>query len=149
METKLLKVVFVVLFFSAAAKASIVNVSISPITPTFTDPITILIDGMEGSGGVQITNTDFIINGNSISLDIYINRGIVQVVTPWSHSELIGTLPADTYNLTVRRFLPPYYPPDIIVSSYSISFEVTPEPSILAIFGVALPIFRIFSRKKI
>ncbi len=95
---------------------------------------------MEGSGGVTITNTDFSVNGNSLTLDIYLDLGFATVVTPWSYSKLIGTLPADTYNLTVWRFLPSYYPPNIIVSSYSTSFEVVPEPAtlLLLVFGVAI-----------
>ena len=130
------------------ANATITNVSILPNAPTSIEPITIIVNGIEGGGGVQITNTDFFVNGNSLTLDIYLDIGIAQVVTPWSHNELIGTLPVGTYDITVRGFLPSYYPPPLY-DSYSMSFEVTPEPSTLAIFGFALPIFRYFTRRKI
>jgi len=111
------------------------------------EPITILVSGVEGSGGVQIISTHFSAIDNSLLFDIHLDLGICLWVTPWSYSEVIGTLSAGTYNLTVRRFLPDYYPPPI-VNSYEMSFTVVPEPVTIALLAVGLPIIRVFTRRK-
>jgi hypothetical protein len=73
-----------------------------------------------------------VVDGNSLSLDITLRLGIFPVVTPWTYSRPIGTLSADTYNLTVRTF--DYYsgmPKD----TYMIDFEVIPEPVTLLLLS--------------
>jgi hypothetical protein len=129
------------------ASATITNVSISPGMPTFQDPITILVNGQEGAGPVQITDTDFFINDNSLILDLYLHVGFADIITPWSHSEVIGTLSFGNYDLTVNTFAD-YYG-TIFENSLPINFAVVPEPNMLAIFSIALPFFRAFSKKRI
>jgi hypothetical protein len=144
MKTNLAKVIFMIMIIPPATNATITDVSILPTTPTVIDPITISVSGIEGSGGVRITDTDFYISGDSLELDIFLELGPLAVITPWSYSENIGILPADTYNLTVRSFS--YYPSR--ESSYLTRFEVVPEPSTFAFLFFALPFFRDFSRRK-
>jgi hypothetical protein len=137
-------ILFAVMFLSATANANITNVSISPITPTLVDPITISVNGIEGSGPVQITSTNFVINGNSLTLDISLQIGFAYVITPWLHSEAIGTLPQEFYDLTVRTF--DYYHGTLLDTYPTVYFTVVPEPGTLAIFAFALPIFRYLTR---
>jgi len=126
------------------AHATITDVNILPTIPALTDPITIIVSGVEGSPA-QITNTDFWVNDNSLSLDIYLDIGIIPVVTPWTHSEYIGTLPAGVYDLSVQTFVPML---PSLNDDYFRSFEVVPEPSTLTILGFALMISRVFTKRK-
>jgi hypothetical protein len=145
MDTRglIILVILLILASQASAETGITNVSISPASPGVTDQISILVSGLEGSGGVLITDTDFSVIGNTLSLDIYLYLGPSDVGTPWSYTETVGTLSEGTYNLTVQRFLPSYYPPPI-VDSYSMSFGVTPEPATIVLLGVGA----ILARKK-
>ncbi|MGB8226316.1 MAG: PEP-CTERM sorting domain-containing protein [Sedimentisphaerales bacterium] len=121
---KLLWMIFAILLLPVCADATITDVNIIPSTPTLLDPITILVSGREGCGPVQIINTDFLVNDNTLLLDISLRVGFLTVVTPWSHSEEIGTLSQGLYNINVRTLQE-----GIITSTYSTSFEVTPEPA--------------------
>jgi len=144
MKTNLAKVIFTIMIIPAAINAGITEVSILPPTPTVIDPITISVSGIEGSPA-QVTNTDFFVNDNSLLLDIYLSLGITPVVTPWTYSESIGTLPTGVYDLTVRTFIP------LLPSfndNYYVSFEVVPEPGTFSIFTFALPFLRVFTRRK-
>jgi hypothetical protein len=141
MKSKRLFLYAILAFLPVCANATINDVSISPTTPTSLDSITILVSGEEGTYPAEITNTDFFVNGNSLTLDIYLYIGPFDAVSFWSCTEIIGTLPADTYNLTVWRFLPSYYPPSTI-SSYSTSFEVVPEPATLLLMVSGLLLLR-------
>jgi hypothetical protein len=138
-------VIGVLLCSTGLAQATITNVQIIPEQPILTDSIIISVNGIEGSGRVQITSTDFAINDNSLSLDISLSVGPYTVVTPWSHSEVIGTLPQGYYDLTVRTF--DYYHGTLLGTYPTVCFTVAPEPSTLAVFGFALPIFRYFSKR--
>lgn len=144
MKKRLAKIIFatLVLCYGGWARATITDVSISPAVPTSLDPITILVSGVQGYPS-EIINTDFVVDGNSLSLDITLLLGITPVVTPWTHSEPIGTLTTGTYNLTVR-LLDYYGTPQ---NTYIIDFEVIPEPGTFAILVLALPIFRVFTKK--
>jgi hypothetical protein len=144
MKKGLWKIIFAILFLlPVCAKAEITDVNIIPSIPTQIDPITILVSGVEGYGAVQITDTDFIVNGNMLSLDIYLNVGHYTVVTPWSHSEGIGLLPTEVYDLNVRTLRQ-----SVVTSTYSTSFEVVPEPATFVFLAAGLPAFRVFTRKK-
>ncbi len=150
MKTKIIFTMLgVLLCYIGLAQATITNVQITPEEPTPLDPITILVSGGEGRGPVQITSTnfDFDVISNSLTLDISLGVGPYTVVTPWSHSEAIGTLPQGSYDFTVRTF--DYYHGTLLGTYPTVYFTVVPEPSTLAIFGVALPIFRYFTRRKI
>ena len=135
------------MFLSAIANAGITDVNIVPTIPAISDSISIMAYGVEGSGGVEINDTVFTIDGYSLQLDMYLNVGICQVATPWSYTEDIGILAAGSYELIVNRYLPSYFPPPII-HSYTTDFTVVPEPGTLAIFGFGLPLLRAFSRRK-
>jgi hypothetical protein len=106
--------------------AEILNVNIFPEVPTMFDEITIITSGAESQGGVLIDSTNFNREGTLLRLDIFLVVGDLAVFTPWSHPENIGTLPAGMYDLTVQTF-----ENTDITDAYSMSFEVTPEPSTL------------------
>ena len=118
-----------------SAKATITDVNILPEEPTVEDVITIAVSGWEGSGGVLITDSDLRMEGTSLELDIFLDVGFFQMITPWSHSEIIGTLPADSYNLTVNAYYSVAYTG---TDTYSTSFAVVPEPAsiLLLLMGV-------------
>ncbi len=145
MNNKILMIFAVLLIFvcQAPLNGSITNVSVSPPTPTLIDPITLSISGVEPYGAVEITNTDFSINGYVLQLDITLNVGHFSVVTPWSHSEPIGALPSGFYDLTVKTIQQ-----DVVTDVYSTSFEVVPEPSTIALLGLGLPFLRVFSARR-
>jgi hypothetical protein len=143
MKSKRLFLYAILVLLPVCANATITNVSISPAMPTLIDPITILISGIEGSGMVQIADTNFIVNGNILSLDVYLNVGHLDMMTPWTHSEEIGLLPFGVYDLNVRTLRQ-----SVVNSTYSTSFEVVPEPATFVFLVIGLPIFRGFLRKK-
>ena len=127
-----------ILLFVKTARANITDVYTDPIEPTNIDVITIVVSGVEGSGAVLITGSDFQMEGTSLELNISLDVGIFAVVTPWSHSEIIGTLPADSYDLTVHGY---YSGAFTGTDTYVTSFTVTPEPAtiaLLALGGLAL-----------
>jgi len=134
---------FIIMIFSTITQAKITSVSISPDSPTSEDIITILVSGIEGSGEVLITDTSFNIDGNTLSLNVYLYAGYLAVMTPWNLSEQIDSLPIGVYDLDVQTIRQ-----GIVTSTYSLSFEVVPEPTTFALFTIGLPIFRIFSKRK-
>lgn len=110
-------------------KGSVTNVYTEPNQPTNRDSIAIVVSGVEGQGPVLITDSNFQMEGNSLELDIFLNVDFLDVVTPWSHTELIGTLPADTYSLTVNAY---YSGSSTGTDTYLTSFTVFPGPPIEA-----------------
>jgi len=135
MRNKILKIVKIAVFIlvatSASVNATITDVSIVPSLPTSLDVISIDISGVEGTGPVFVTDTDFSQDGTSLELDIFLDVGFLMVVTPWSNTENIGTLPIGFYDLTVRT-----WEESIETDTYSISFEVVPEPTTVVLFGL-------------
>ena len=133
MERTFISVLFCIL--SAAGFSGITNVEVSPLIPAINDPITIITTGLEGSGGVLITNSVWQINGTAIVLDLYVSTGMLTVMTPWSHSDAIGTLTQGNYSLTVNEFYSPGFPlpPDTYTTSFAV---VTPEPSTLILLSM-------------
>lgn len=116
--------------FAHPASASITSVSILPIEPTPSDVISVVTSGNASAGPVSLGNVDLDIVGTNISLDLYLNTGPYTIVTPWSFSEDIGTLPVGFYNITVKA-----YELSQPAGTYSTSFEVVPEPVSLALFS--------------
>ena len=120
---------------AATAKATIIDVDTLPVTPIYTDVITIFTSGIEGAGGVTVTNSVFDVDGTDLTLDLYLEIGLLTVSTPWSHSEIIGTLVPADYNLTVNTY-------DVFYSMYddtfSTTFEVTPEPTSLLLLAMGI-----------
>jgi len=110
--------------------AEIMDVSISPIEPTIYDPISIIVEGVEGTRPVGITPT-LTVDENHIVLDLAMEVGILDANTPWSYTEHLGNLPEGIYNLDVNAIYSPSY-----IQTVSTSFEVVPEPLTLAFMAL-------------
>lgn len=136
MKAKLLLMATVLLMgVVCPVQASITDVTIQPEIPTFNDDISLLISGVQGSGGVQITDSTFIINGTDLELNIDLLVGSFTVITPWSHTENIGVFPIGTYDLTVNMLV------DLQPSlndTFTTSFEVVPEPTTFLIISAGI-----------
>ena len=131
MKRKIVKVIAltIIICFSTSVNATITDVSIVPSLPTPLDVIFINVLGEENTGDVFIVDTDFRQDGMSLELDISLDVGPFTVVTPWSHTENIGTLSIGFYDLTVRT-----WEESIETDTYSTSFEVVPEPATILLF---------------
>ncbi|MHC5061884.1 MAG: PEP-CTERM sorting domain-containing protein [Planctomycetota bacterium] len=139
MKIRILLTAVVLILVSPLVSAEITDVFISPQEPIEIDPITIITSGVENSGAVVIESSSFMIDGTSLELDIYLEVGSYTVMTPWQHSEDIGTLLMGTYDLTVNTIneLEPEFN-----DTYYTSFEVIPEPATILLFGLGGLIFR-------
>ena len=71
-----------ILCLSSTSKSAITNVYIEPDVPSTLDDITIFVTGFEVEGPVSIYDNNFFINDTSLTLDLYINTGFFQVITP-------------------------------------------------------------------
>ena len=119
--------IFAIMLFSAnLAKAVITDVYILPELPKLDDAITISVSGVEPYGGVRITDSIFNIDGTSLGFDLYLTLGVAPVITPWSYSEDIGSLPMGTYELTVNTI---FESEPFLNDTFFTAFEVIPEPS--------------------
>jgi hypothetical protein len=147
MKTKIMGMITIGFFCTAfvllvnSAEATITDVHILPEEPTIYDVITIVTSGVEGSGAVLIDSSNFDRVGTSLQLDIFLDVGVFQVITPWSHSEDIGTLPVGLYELTVQTL-----EQGVVTDTYSTSFEVVPEPTTILLLGLGVIGIRISKR---
>ena len=139
-------VCWIFVYMADLAEGTITDVSIIPEQPTLEDAITILTSGVEGAGGVSIIDSVFQMAGTSLELDIFINVGLFDELTPWSHSEIIGTLPANSYDLTVT--LDAYYGSHTEIDTYSTSFTVVPEPATVFLLAMGIVCARAGHRNK-
>ncbi len=149
MKTNIFVILAVLSVFACRASATAIwidSVDVIPSQPLDIDLITFDISGRTASGGPQIVYDQFSQNGTSLQLDLYINMGPATMITPWTYSRQIQPLLPATYSMEVRAF---WYVFDTLEDTYNVNFTVVPEPGTLAILGFALPVFRIFSRKKI
>lgn len=139
MKRKIVKVITltIIMCFSTSVNATITDVSIVPSLPTPLDVISIDISGEESTGDVSVAGTDFRQDGVLLELDIFLDVGVFQVVTPWSHTENIGTLPVGRYDLTVRTL-----EDGIETYTYPTSFEVVPEPTTILLLGIGAIVIR-------
>ena len=137
MKTKLLLITTALLvgILVLPTQASITDVTVQPLAPTFDDDISLLISGLEGSGGVTVTDAIFTLDDNLLTLDISLDVGPILMVTPWSHNYNIGLLPVGSYDLTVNSIVTV---DPIQNSTFNTSFEVVPEPATALLFGVGL-----------
>lgn len=126
----LLTIMMTILCSVKTVRAVVTEVDIQPIEPTNIEVITIVVSGGEGAGPVWITDSVFQVEGTSLELDIFIEVGPFDVITPWSHSEIIGTLPVGSYDLAVTAHAD--YGSHIETDTYLISFTVVPGPVIEA-----------------
>ena len=125
-------IIILVLVWGMMAQATIVDVTIEPEEPMETDIISIFVSG-EDTCSVSVTDSFLIIEGSSVELDIYLNVGMMPVVTPWIHTEEIGYLSSGIYELTVNSVYDDIFPdPD----NYVTTFEVIPEPATVLLFGI-------------
>lgn len=135
MRTKTITILFLGLNIALAPNKTqaheIKDVYITPETPYVNDDITIFVSGLAYLGPVDIYDTSFFINDNSLTLDLYIDVGFLQVLTPWNHSEYIGSLPAGSYDLNVNT----YYESNL-ADNYPFNFEVIPEPASMSILAI-------------
>ncbi len=107
------------------------DVHTDPIEPKDVDIITIVVSGIGGTP-TWIDDSDFRIEDTSLELDIFLRFGPYGAISPWSHSEIIGTLPANYYDLAVSAYV--YNDLTEIYEfreTYSTGFTVVPEPATL------------------
>jgi len=116
---------------ASARSAAIDSITITPPLPWEVDPITVEVSGVMSSGPVTFLGSDFSRTGSDLRLDIFLDIGLLDVMTPWSHADHIGTLNAADYDLTVRAIFN-----KAIVGTGQVNFTVVPEPSISALFGI-------------
>ena len=116
---------------SFAESAGIDNVTIMPPIPTDIDPITIEVSGVMSSGPVTFLRSEFARTGSDLRLDIFLDIGLLDVMTPWSHADSIGTLNAGSYDLAARAIFN-----KAIRGVGQVNFTVVPEPSISALLGI-------------
>ncbi|MHC4159054.1 MAG: hypothetical protein ACYSSO_08245 [Planctomycetota bacterium] len=106
------------------------DVHTEPNQTTNKDSITIVVSGTWGIGPVLVDSSDFRVEGNSLELDIFFTLGYLGVITPWSHSEVISSLPANSYDLTVRAYVRQPGESYLLADTYSISFMVMIEADV-------------------
>ena len=107
---------------------SIGDVLIEPENPTSLDMITIVSSGMANRGGFCIDQIAFVRDG--YLLELFLNFDFAEIgtcaLTPWEHSEEIGSLLPGDYHLVVQTTRgPPLYYDDMYVTD----FTVVPEPA--------------------
>ncbi len=106
---------------------------VQPETPTIYDPISIISSATAGSGPVVVEQSLFQVNGSHLSLNLDVSVGALQVITPWSYTENIGTLPAGSYDLAVTADY--YFAGWTNSEEYYTSFEVIPEPATILLLS--------------
>ncbi|HOK96413.1 MAG TPA: hypothetical protein PK052_11850 [Anaerohalosphaeraceae bacterium] len=111
----------------------ITNVQVSPAQPSFFDIITIASYGSFSGGTNWYDKSEFTIDEQSLYLNLYFTGGFgPQITQPWSHNDVIGTLPQGNYDLSVQAYWRVSGGANYILhDNYSISFEVIPEPLML------------------
>jgi hypothetical protein len=151
MKTKTFILIAVLLLAGAnyCNGVNIIDVNVIPQQPSTADAITFYISGVASQrpSWVDPNYDQFTQDGTSLELDLHVHVGYFTETSYWTYSKEIGTLPAETYQLTVRAFDSRYPLDDPYI--YTKEFTVTPEPSTLIFFGLALPVFRIFMRRKV
>jgi len=136
MKKKLLLIATALLMsvFVLPTQASITDITIQPLAPTFNDDISVLVSGEENFN-VSVSESFLIIDGTLLELDIHLQEGMMPVVTQWSHTEGVGILPVGTYNLTVNTWIATS---PAFNDTYYTSFEVVPEPATALLFSLGL-----------
>lgn len=133
-----------ILCLSSMTMAEITDVYIEPAVPNSTDDITIFISGFEVNGPVNIYNTEFAINDNLLTLDLYIETGVLDVQTFWNRSENIDALYTGQYDLNVNEYFKGY-----LCQTYPSSFVVIPEPSSISLLFVSTICFKKYRKKNL
>jgi hypothetical protein len=94
----------VIICHSETVTWGITDVHTDPNQPTNSDSITIVASGKWSGCAVLVDGSDFRMEGNSLELDVFFTVGFYGGICPWSHSEAIGSLPANSYDLIVRGY---------------------------------------------
>jgi hypothetical protein len=116
---------------SSVESAGIDKVTIMPPIPRDVDPITVEVSGVMSSGPVTFLGSEFSRTGSDLRLDVFLDIGMLDVMTPWSHADSIGTLNAGDYDLTAWAIFN-----KAIRGVGQVHFTVVPEPSISALLTV-------------
>jgi len=120
-------VVIALVLVGAASGASLVDVHIIPPAPTEQDVLTVYASGFMPQDGGYVEQTDLVLLGTSVNLGLYFKYTYgIQLPTPWSYAQEIGSLNAGTYQLTVRTF--GEVNPNLN-DTFQTSFTVIPEPT--------------------
>ena len=137
-------ILITLLTLAANANGTIIDVQISPVTPSVLDIITIEIDGGFSQAGNTFDYSVFSSGDFSPQLDLYFTGGIgAQIPTPWFHDEEIGTLSLGNYDLSVQEFWRPSATGNYILhDNYPTTFEVVPEPATLSLLAFGTLIYR-------
>jgi len=149
MKRKIVKVIAltIIMCFSTSAATSvwIDSVDVIPEQPLETDIITFDILGRASSWPSEVEYDQFTQNGTLLQLDLYVDMGIITMISNWTHSKDISPLSAETYTLEVRAF---DYQLGTLQDTYTVDFTVVPEPATFVLFGLGLLIVRPLSRRK-
>ncbi|MFA6426788.1 MAG: hypothetical protein WCW64_11510 [Phycisphaerae bacterium] len=160
MKTKIF-VFAVLLIFANVLKASVVDITVSTDKPTYQlgEYVTVSITSYNPNPQPVTLNFDTSLQAIYL-MDGTFDSSQNQAVAMWSTERTINAYDSYTWTRTHGAGALILYPLGLGIhsvagevvgygSSSSIQFEVVPEPGALAILSFALPIFRIFSRKKI
>jgi len=133
MKRKIIKVITltIIMCFSASSSATSVwidSVDVIPEQPLETDIITFDIVGRASSSPSEVAYDEFTQNGTSLQLDLYVNMGILTMISDWTYSKDISPLLTGTYTLEVRAF--DNYD-ETLQDTYVFNFTVVPEPTTL------------------
>jgi hypothetical protein len=110
---------------------NIQDVNIDPNRPTDKDSITIVVSGSGSTMPAWMDGSDFRMAATSLELDIFVSLGPFEEISEWSHSEIIGTLPAGSYDLTVQAYNYNYVDKEYVLNDInSISFMVMIEADV-------------------
>ena len=109
---------------ATAVLINITDVNIIPDEPNEEDIITIVVSGSASQSSSIFEYSNFSKVGTSLHLDLFIDLGIADTPSTWSHAEEIGTLPPGTYTLTTRTF---YFPTGDLKDTRITEFTVLPE----------------------
>ncbi len=141
MKTKK-KVLFITLLFvnfmflteNHSYAIGITDVQVIPPNPTTMDSISIYSYGGLAYNDAPFDHSDLFIDKYSLQLDIHYGFGYLPSTGFWSHTEIVSTLPAGFYELTVNAYereMP-------VGDTYVTSFEVVPEPMSILFLGFGM-----------
>ncbi len=145
MKASIYWTVVVVLFATSYAKSmTITDVQVSPIQPSIFDIITIDAEGTFPAGTNWFDTSVFTVDEQSLQLNLYYTGGFgPQIPEPWSHDEVIGTLPQGNYDLLVQAYWRVSGATDYnFQDDYFVNFEVVPEPITLAFLALGAAFIR-------
>jgi hypothetical protein len=83
------------------AEAQIDTLQVAPSKPHSGQAITLTASGQWGNAYQNLTSGTNI-SGTTITFNVSITDGLLQVITSWSASASIGTLPRGTYTIVVQ-----------------------------------------------